>query len=135
MGHVKTTLVPTTINGTVMVIYSNGTKDEQDNLKHHLGETMGILYPNLKDIESENCDISGFYLDPILYREDNLEQVQKTLWVLEDVLGNEELDEWSSSISDVITIADAGSFMIHTGYQQLDDITLRVLVVEQKLGA
>lgn len=119
------------ITGTVAVVYNGATSDELSELRQYLQETEHLKPHILREIECSNCDVTGFYLTEDLYLPTNIDKVQRTLWVLEDVLGNVEIPEWSDYTSNIMEIDVVGEFRIHVGYQHLEDVTLRVLLIEQ----
>lgn len=118
------------ITGTVVVFYGDCVRCDLLNFRSFLFEYYDYEHKVVKEIDTDNTDLLGFYLDPWLYEPDKIEQVNQTLWVLEDNLGNLDIDDWSNR-HEIHYVDGIGNIKVHEAYQSHENVTLRALVIER----
>lgn len=131
MKHTEERPMDAKVTGTVAVIYGAPLSSRGiANLAVYLAGRYNCYITDMEEINEDNVDIAGMYLNPQLYAEDNINKVEQTLWVLSDVLGNVQLEDWHSEVTPPIYMEHIGKFRIHTGNQHHMNVALRVLVIE-----
>ena len=118
------------ITGTVAIATAPLTSVGWTKIKGFLAGRYNCRVRDMKYMDEDKVDMGGLYLEPQLYSKANIEKVEQALWVLTDVVGNVELEDWATETTGTFYIESVGRFRIHVGNQHYMDVALRVLVIE-----
>lgn len=117
------------IAGSVVLAYGDKELIDCEYLMSFLCEQYGYKDTEALAIDTHTCDLEGYYLTKDLYEPRHIDEVEEVLWVLSDVLGNVELEDWSIQHTPVVynTVETA---VLHEGYYTHGNVTLRVFIIQ-----